>query len=248
MGFGIVERSDSLSRLAKRFSKGPKEPQVIDLSIRHEPKQVFDLFKEYEVLRPLMVSSAQPLSSPTVGEISVGSCVTILAFGSGGRLKVTNAFGNVSGWITSTSLGEPVLREIDDSKDSKPPRTIGDIFRTNSSSSCLSNGSRASRASRAVSSSLARLRGKKKDDLGLQLTKQPHIGDMLEADGKVVVREDESMSSAKILTLTSGSFFRVLDYGKINRNRMKVSVDGKTGWVSILDKNLHEPLFGQRLH
>lgn len=243
MGFGIMERSDSLSRLSKKFGQTPKEPRVIDLSIRREEKLDFVLSREYEVLSPLMVSSAEALSSPIIGELSAGSCVTILGIRSGGRLKVTDALGTVTGWVSSTSLGRTMLRKIDDSQDNQTG------FRSNSLTSFFSDAShasRASRASRAVSSSLARLRGKK--DHGLELTKHPNIGDVLEAEGKVIVRADESMSSLKILTLKGGCQLRVLDYGNLNRNRIKVSVEGTTGWVSVLDKNLHEPLFGQRPH
>lgn len=244
-----MEKSDSLSRLTKLGIL--EEPKVIDVSVRHQDKVEFDLFKEYETTSQLVVYSAEALSSPIVGELSAGSCVTVLSIGSGGRLKVTNPLGTVQGWVCSVSLGKSQLRKLDKSKD-KP--TLNSGLRSNSLSSLLSDSSlasRASRASRTVSSSLAKLRAKKDDfkDLGLEPTRNPQIGDMLEAAGKTIVRSDESVASLKILKLKAGAQLRILDYGKTDPNRVKVSIldgSGMTGWVSVLEKNLHEPLFGKR--
>jgi hypothetical protein len=255
MGFGSSARSESLSQLTKsdsvsrlkeRFGHGPKEPKVIDISIRRADKDEFELSKEYEVASKLLVHSAEALSSPIVGEISAGSFVTVLRIGNGGRLQVTNSLGTVKGWVSSTSLGSNTLRKIDNIKDNQTSKSL---LRSNSLTSSFSNSSitsRVSRASRAVSSSLTRLRGKEKKDLGLELTKQPKIGELVETEGKVIVREEESMSSPKLMILYGGCQLRILDYGQQNPNRVKVSVEGKVGWVSILDKNLHEPLFGKR--
>lgn len=245
-----LAKSDSVSRLKERFGHGPKEPKVIDLSIRNGGKAEFEPSKEYEVTGQLRVNAAEALSSPIVGDLPAGSRVTVLCVGNGGRLKVTNALGTVQGWVCPVSLGKTMLRKKDNIKGNKEISNSG--LRSNSLTSLFSNGSngsnvsRLSRASRAVSSSLTRLRGKK--DPGLELTKQPKIGDLVEAEGKVIVREEESMSSLKILTLKGGCQLRILDYGQANPNRIKVSVEGKIGWVSILDKNLHEPLFGKRPH
>lgn len=253
MGFGIMEKSnslakltkgDSLSQLKERFGHGPKEPKVIDISVRHVDKAQFELSKEYEVTSQLMVHSAEALSSCIVDELPAGSRVTVLGIGNGGRLKISNTLGNVQGWVSSMSLGKSMLCKTENIKDRD---TWNSGLRSNSLTSVFSNTSstsRLSRASRAVSSSLTRLRGKK--DLGLTLTKHPQIGDIVEAEGKVIVREEESMCSLRTMTLTGGCQLRILDYGKANPNRIKVSVEGKVGWVSILDKNLHEPLFGKR--
>merc|ERR1711937_716547 len=107
---------------------------------------------------------------------------------------------------------------MDNSKDNETSKTL---LRSNSLTSSFSNSSltsRVSRASRAVSSSLTRMRGKEKKDLGLELTKHPKIGEVVEAEGRVIVREEESMSSPKIMTLHSGCQLRILDYGKQDMN------------------------------
>lgn len=73
----------------------------------------------------------------------------------------------------------------------------------------------------------------------------PHIGDMLEADGKVIVRADEDMSSPIIHTAKHGAQFKVIEYGKSDeQNRLKVAMHGSTvtGWVSVLDRTLRQPL------
>jgi hypothetical protein len=269
MGFGVMEKSsslsqlvknDSVSRLKERFGHGPKEPMVVDLSIRHDVvKCALELSKEYEVTSQLQVHSAENLSSSVVNDISPGSRVVVLAIGNCGRYKVSNTLGTVQGWVSSVSSGKCMLRKTDNVKDHETSSNSG--LRSNSLTSFFSNASstsRVSRASRVVSSSLTRLRGKKdlgldqtkqqKKDAGLDLTKHPQIGDTVEAEGKVIVREEESLSSQKIMTLRGGSQLRILDYGISNSNRLKVSVEGKVGWVSILDKNLHEPLFGKRPH
>lgn len=269
MGFGVMEKSsslsqltknDSVSRLKERFGHGSKEPKVVDLSIRQDVvKCDFELHKEYEVTSQLLVHSTDDLSSSVVHELSSGSRVIVLCIKNDGRLKISNTLGTVQGWVPSVSCGKCMLRKTDNAKDRE---TWNSGMRSNSLTSFFSNSSstsRLSRASRAVSSSLTRLRGKKdlgldlpkhpKKDLGaLDLIKHPNIGDTVEAEGKVIVREEESMSSVKIMTLRGGSQLRILDYGKSNPNRLKVSVEGTVGWVSILDKNLHEPLFGKRPH
>jgi hypothetical protein len=158
---------------------------------------------------------------------------------------VINYIGTMQGWVCPKSLGQSQLRKMETSKDLSNRKSH---LRSNSSlMSLLSDHvSHASRASRAACSSLTRAHGKK--DLDLQLAPKPQIGDTLEADGRVIVREEESMISLKILTLKKGDRLRVLDYGKSNPNRMKVSVEGTIGWASILDKNLHQPLLGKRPH
>merc|ERR1711904_271803 len=67
-------------------------------------------------------------------------------------------------------------------------------------------------------------------DCGLQPSKKPQIGDSVLTEGKIIVRETESMSSPKILV-----------FGKTSTSRVKVLVDGTIGWVTLFHMNLHEP-------
>lgn len=252
MGFGLMEKSsslsqlprpDSASRLKERFGYGPKEPKVIDISARRDViKGEFELFKEYEVTSKVFVHSAQDPSSPVITQLSAGSRVTVHCIGNGGRLKVSNTLGTVQGWVSSASLGKRASRNTDDNKDITRSNSLTSLFSNTSNTSRLSRASRA--VSQAVSSSLTRRHCNK--DLGLELIKHPKIGETVLAEGKVIVREEESMHSAKIMTLRGGCQFKILDYGTMNPNRLKVLVEGKIGWVSVLDKNLHEPLFGKR--
>jgi len=213
------------------------------------PAAELELSKEYEVISQLLVSSAEDLCSPIVGDLSAGSHVTILCVGRRGRVKVSNALGTLQGWISSNSLGKSMLRRTNDivgNNETSTPRLCKSSVSSLRVPSQASNASRVSRASRAVSSALTRLRGKK--DRGLVLTKQLEIGDVVEAEDRVILREEESMSSLKILTLKGGSQVRIIAHGTTNPNRVKVSAEGtlKVGWVSILDQNLHQPLFGKR--
>jgi hypothetical protein len=240
MGFGTIQRSDSLARLKKeglkRFHLWPKEPKEIDLSV--ENKEEFDLSKEYEVQFQLMVNSAESESSPIIGGFPAGTCVKILCIGSTGssgrRLKVTNKSRTVSGWVPSVYRCQGSLVAIE--------RKILDFSCLRSQVRRRSNS--LSNLPSRISSSVTRTRSK--TDLDSQPTKSPQIGDSLEMDGRVILREDESMSSPQILTVKGGCKMRILDYGKSSQNRVKVSVNGTVGWVTILDKNLHEPLFGRR--
>lgn len=213
------------------------------------PAAELELSKEYEVISQLLVSSAEDLCSPIVGDLSAGSRVTILCIGRRGRVKVSNALGTVQGWVSSNSLGKSMLRRTNDivgNDETSTPRLCKSTVSSLRVPSQASNASRVSRASRAVSSALTRLRGKK--DRGLVLTKQLEIGDVVEAQDRVILREEESMSSLKILTLKGGCQVRIIAHGTTNPNRVKVSAEGtlKVGWVSILDQNLHQPLFGKR--
>jgi len=213
------------------------------------PAAELELSKEYEVISQLLVSSAEDLCSPIVGDLSAGSHVTILCIGKRGRVKVRNTLGTVQGWVSSNSLGKSMLRRTNDivgNNEISTPRLCKSSVSSLRVPSQASNASRVSRASRAVSSALTRLRGKK--DRGLVLTKQLEIGDVVEAEDRVILREEESMSSLKILTLKGGSQVRIIAHGTTNPNRVKVSAEGtlKVGWVSILDQNLHQPLFGKR--
>jgi len=213
------------------------------------PAAELELSKEYEVISQLLVSSAEDLCSPIVGDLSAGSHVTILCIGKRGRVKVRNTLGTVQGWVSSNSLGKSMLRRTNDvvgNNETSTPRLCKSSVSSLRVPSKASNASRVSRASRVLSSALTRLRGKK--DRGLVLTKQLEIGDVVEAEDRVILREEESMSSLKILTLKGGSQVRIIAHGTTNPNRVKVSAEGtlKVGWVSILDQNLHQPLFGKR--
>lgn len=240
---GNMERSESLSRLTKRLGK--KEPKVIDISAWRKEKMEFELLREYETMGRLLVHSAEDLST-IVGELSAGSCVTVLSIGKDGhRLKVTNALGTVQGWICSLSLGKCQLCKTDGTVDKL--KQLNSSLRSNSLSSLFSDSSlasRASRASKAVSLSLTRLAPplRSKKDLGLELNCYPNIGDKIEAvgRGRVTVRSDESMTSPQILKVEAGTQLRILDYGTTDPYRLKVSVAGKTGWVSI---SCHIPEF-----
>lgn len=238
MGFGTLQRSDSLARLKKealkRFHIWPKEPKPIIIDLSVQDRQEFELSKEYEVKCQLLVNSAESLSSPIIGGFPVGTHVTVLEIGtaclSGRRLKVTNKSGTVSGWVSSLAAGEPSLK--------KTKREILDFSRFRSNSRLRSRSL----------SSLSATKLRNNADLGSQPTKYLQIGAILEHEGKVIVRETESMSSPKILTVTGGCQMQILEYGKSSQNRMKVSVNGTTGWVTILDSKLHEPLYDMRRH
>lgn len=240
MGFGALPRTDSFARLKKeglkRFAMWQvgKSPKAIDLSVQDKSEE-FELFKEYEVKRQLFATSAESDGSPVVGGYPAGTYVRVLsigkACGSARRLKVSNKSGSVIGWVSSMSYGEPSL--------DKTARSILDF-------SSLRRNSRSNSLSSMISSSATKLRSK--DSLEKQPTKSPEIGDWLEVKGKVVMRETESMSSSKIVTLKGGCQMRIVDHGQNSKNRVKVSVDGNIGWVTILDTNFQEPLFGRRPH
>jgi len=261
MGFGTLQRSDSFARLKeeglRRFHMWPKSPRaIIDLSV--QDKEEFELSKEYEVKCQLLANSAESESSSVLGGFPAGTCVTVLRLGttcSGiRRLKVTNKSGSVSGWVSSVHAGKPSLCKVTRScvldfslLRSNSGRVIGKPSAAQTSPTQKSNsGPRSQSLSSRVSSSVNRLRGKA--DLGLQPTKYPQIGDWLEPEGRIVVRQDESISSLKILSVKGGCQMKILDYGKTSPSRVKVLVDGTIGWVTILDKNLLEPLCGRRPH
>merc|ERR1712224_664485 len=128
--------------------------------------------------------------------------------------------------------------------------------------SCLRSKSRLrSNSMSQLSASVSRLRNKTdfnqdfgcniKDsitDHGLGPSTYPTIGETLETAGRVVLREAESMSSAKVMTLKGGCQMHVLDLGKTSNNRVKVSANGTIGGVTILHTDLNKPFFAKRPH
>jgi len=250
MGFGSLPRSDSFARLRKEGFKRfqmqfvGREPKEIDLSVRDEPE--FEFEKEYEVKCQLMANYAESVSSPIVGGFPAGTYVTILRIGStcsgSCRLKVTNKSGTVVGWVPSVFAGEPSLV--------KSCRKILDF-------SCLRKNVRIRSNSLSsltqVSPSVTKSHNKtalcsSKADFDLQPSKCTQIGDTLQTESRIILREAESMSSPKIMVVKGGSQMKILDLGKNSNNRVKVLVDGTIGWVTILHTNLHEPLFAKRAH
>jgi len=230
----------------KRFHMWPKEPKEIDLSIQRSEE--FELLKEYEVQCQLLVNTAESMSSPIVGGFPVGTNVKILEIGSAcsgsRRLKVTNKSCTVCGWVSSAFAGKPSLCKVN--------KSILDFSSLRSSSSLRSNSApqRRSFLSSSVSSSLTKLRSR--TNLDAQHTKYPQVGEVLEMTSRVVLREAESMSSSKIVTLKDGCQMQILEYGKKNQNRAKVSVQGTSGeligWVTILGQRMHEQLNLVRPH
>jgi len=251
MGFGSLPRSDSFARLRKEGVKRLKmlhfgrEPTEIDLSVLQEPE--FAVSKEYVVQCQLMATSDECANSPIIGGFPAGTYVTILHIGGtcrgNCRLQVTNKSGTLEGWVSSMWAGEPSLRKSD--------RKILDFsfLRTNSR-----RRSRSVSSLTEISPSVTRpcnqtvLACRSKADCGLQPSKNLEIGDTLQTEGKIIVRETESMSSPKIVVVKAGCQMQILDFGKTFKDRVKVLVDGTIGWVTILHTNLHEPLFAKRPH
>jgi hypothetical protein len=243
MGFGSLPRSDSLARLkregVKRFHLWHfgKEPKEIDLSLRSEAEFEVSEFKEYEVQCQLMVRRDESDCSTIIGGFPTGTYVKILRMGSicSGEyhLKVTNKPGTLSGWVSSGPEAYRNLRKV--GSKSK--------LRSNSMSQLASVSRR--RDKRAVAFDFG---FDSKTDLDLQPSKGLRIGDTLETKGKVVLREAESMSSAKVATVKGGSEMTVLDFGKLSNNRVKVSVNGTRGWITMLNTQSHEAFFAQRPH
>lgn len=238
MGFGTLQRSDSWARLKnqglKHFHMWSKEPEGMDLSVPE--KEEFELSKEYEVKCQLCVNDAEGEGSAIVGGFPAGTYVTILDIGSpcldGRRLKVANKPKTVIGWVSSISRGKPTLCKVS---------SLRSNVRRRSDSLCS--------LSSRISSSVTKLR--RKADLNQQPTKSRQIGDVLEIESRVIVREDESMRSRQLLSIAGGCKVQILDFGRVSENRVKVSVNGTTGWVTILDKGnawepckAWEPLFG----
>lgn len=250
MGFGSSDKGSSLTRLSNKFSRG--DTHIVDVSVRpaelvQDCKEVFDLFKDYEVTAPLLVRTDEDPGSLCVGEISPGSCITVLKIGgrSDQRLKVTNAQGTLSGWISPVSdKGELALQKKKASWGTPCIRS-NSLTSNHSNSSRTSVTSRASKAASAVSSSVSKLL--QRTDPELTLIRHPQLGDLLETVGKVIVREGEPTDSPIVQTLKRGSQVRILQIGWSSANRVKVSVEGSTGWVSVLDKNQHEPLLARRV-
>jgi len=248
MGFGTLQRCDSWARLKheglKRFQMSlvGKQPKEIDISIQE--KDEFELYavtcQTYEIKCQLMVNAAESEDSPIIGGFPAGTYVTILSIGStcldGRRLKVANKSKTVIGWVSSIARGKPSLCKTEKRiLDFSPLKSLRSNVRRRSNS--------LSSLSAAKSPSVTKLtKVSSKADLDRLSTKSPMLGDLLQIDSRVVVREDESMSSPQILSIAGGCTVRILDFGKTSENRVKVSVNGVTGWITILDKsNVWEP-------
>lgn len=208
----------------------------------------FELFKEYEVTSVLLVRAEEEKGSTIVGDIQVGSTVTVLEIGSdtsGRRVKVTDATGKTQGWVTCiTAKGEPALRKQGEGSRLRS-NSLTSIFSSSSRTSISSKISRISRLS--LSSSTAALLNK--PDPGLALEPRPQIGDLLETTiNKVTLREGEALTSVELKKLQRGTQLRVEDLGWATHNRVKVCASelGLRGWVSILDKAQNLPLLGRR--
>lgn len=252
MGFGSFSPSDSFAlsksksfaRLrnegVKRFAMWHvgRQPKEIDLSVQEEPE--FELSKEYEVKCQLMATSAESASSPIVGGFPAGTRVTILSIGStcsgSCRLKVTNKSGTMAGWVPSVFAGEPTLVKSD--------RKILDFSCLRAKSRLRSNSlsSLTQLSSSVTKSSNKTVLCSSKADFDLQPSKHTRIGDTLKTEGRIILREAESMSSPKIMVVKGGCQMKILELGKSSNNRVKVLVDGTIGWVTILQTNLPEPL------
>lgn len=251
MGFGSFPRTDSFVRLkqegVKRFHMWQvgREPREIDISVQEEKE--FEVSKEYEVTCQLMATQDESECSAIVGGFPNGTHVTILRIGStrsgSCRLQVKNKAGTLVGWVSTLFREKRTLRKVD--------RKILDF------SFLRTKPRHRSNSMSQLSASVSRLRNKTdSDDFGcnsrtdhaLGLSKCARIGETLETEGRVVLRETESMSSAKILTLKGGCQMHVLELGKSSNNRVKVSANGAIGWVTILHNHLNEPLFAKRPH
>lgn len=265
MGFGTLTdslslpRTDSFARLKqeglKRFHMwhAGREPKEIDFSVKEVE---FEVGKEYEVTCQLMATrdeSQCSSSAAKAGGFPSGTHVTILRMGSTSsgscRVQVINKCGTLVGWVPTMLGAKKTLRKVD--------RKILDFSALRSNSRLRSN------SMSHLSSSVSRLRNrfqsyktdfeqdfdcKSKIDHDLRPSKYVRIGEMLETEGKIVLREAEAMSSAKVLTLKRGCQMEVLDLGKTSNNRVKVSASGTIGWVTILHTHLNEPLFAKRSH
>eukprot|EP00746_Dinoflagellata_sp_MGD_P161295 gnl/MRDRNA2_/MRDRNA2_88383_c0_seq1.p1 gnl/MRDRNA2_/MRDRNA2_88383_c0~~gnl/MRDRNA2_/MRDRNA2_88383_c0_seq1.p1 ORF type:complete len:262 (+),score=39.52 gnl/MRDRNA2_/MRDRNA2_88383_c0_seq1:78-863(+) len=257
MGFGphSLARTDSFARLKqeglKRFHMwhAGREPKEIDISVQEAE---FEVLKEYEVTCQLIATCDESeCSSRVVGGFPTGTRVTILRMGStrsgSCRVQVTNKSGSLVGWVFTMSGAMKTLRKVD--------RKILDF------SALRKNARLRSNSMTELSSSVSRLRShfqskkvdfkedtdcKSKTDHDMQPSKHLCIGETLETEGGVVLRETESMSSAKVLTLKGGCQMKVLELGKTSNNRVKVSANGTVGWVTILQTHLNEPLFAKR--
>lgn len=242
---GDLPRSKSLARLKKEGLKRfqmwhvGREPREIDISVQ-EPE--WELSKEYEVKCQLMATSDESATSAIIGGFPAGTYVKILRIGStcsgSCRLKVENKSGTVVGWVSSVWAGQPSLQKSD--------RKILDF-------SCMRTKPRLrSNSVPSLPNLLTQPSNKKvldcssNVDCGLQPSKIPQIGDSVLTEGKIIVRETESMSSPKILVVKAGRPMKILDFGKTSNSRVKVSVDGTIGWVTLFHMNLHEPLFAKR--
>lgn len=260
MGFSSLPRTDSFARLKqeglKRFTMwhAGREPKEIDISVKEAE---FEVSKEYEVTCQLMATRDESESSSRVGGFPRGTHVTILRMGStrsgSCRVQVSNKSSTLVGWVFTTKEGlagaKKTLRKVD--------RKILDF------SALRSNARLRSNSMSQLSGSVSRLRThfqsyktdfeedfdcKSKTDHDLRPSKYVRIGETLETEGRIVLREAESMSSAKVLTLKGGCQMTVLDLGKTSNNRVKVSANGTIGWVTILHTHLNEPLFAKRAH
>jgi len=201
------------------------------------------MLREYEVQCQLMVNSAESVSSPILGGFPVGTNVKILEIGSACsgscRLRVSNKSCTVIGWVSSVIAGKPSLCKVNKSvldfssfRSNSSPRRNSPPRRSNSLSSVPGRSNSFSRPR----SFLTRICHK--TDLAAKHTSYPQVGEVLEMKSRVVLREAESMSSSKIVTLKDGCQMQILEYGKKNQNRAKVSVKGThgelTGWVTIV--------------
>jgi len=254
MGLSSLPRTDSFVRLKQEGLKrwhmwhAGREPKEIDISVQEAE---FEISKEYEVTCQLMATRDESECSPSVGGFPAGTYVTILRMGStrkgSCRVQVTNKSCTLVGWVCTMLGGQKTLRKeqrkILDFSALRRQKTL----RSNSMTQLSDSVSRLRRNFQSYKIDFAEDSDcKSKLDHDGQSSKYPRIGETLETEGRLVLREAESMSSAKVLTLKGGCQMKVLELGKTSNNRVKVSVNGTIGWVTILHKFLNEPLFAKR--